>query len=153
MPRGVKICIPSHAIHRDEALYPSPLEYDAFRFSRPREGHEAPTQPQEPEGPASNKTQLVSENGQIKRSVFDQKNASLITTSDDFLSFGHGRHACPGRFFATQELKLMLAYLVLHYDVEPFSDRPQNAVMNGSSIPPANALLGIKMRKGVTKSH
>lgn len=27
--------------------------------------------------------------------------------------------ACPGRFFASTELKTMLAYLLLHYDIEP----------------------------------
>lgn len=103
-------------------MYPSPLEFDAFRFSRPREtGAEAHS--------------------------LEQKNTAVITTSDDFLGFGHGRHACPGRFFASQELKLMLAYLVMNYDVEPLGERPQNSVMNGMSLPSPTAVLGIKKRQ------
>lgn len=31
------------------------------------------------------------------------------TTSTEFLAFGHGKHACPGRFFATNEIKLLFA--------------------------------------------
>ncbi|KAJ3481441.1 hypothetical protein NLI96_g7662 [Meripilus lineatus] len=41
----------------------------------------------------------------------------VTATSTEFLIFGHGRHACPGRFFAFTELKLMLIHLVLNYDV------------------------------------
>lgn len=145
VPQGVRVCIPSHAIHRDEATYPSPYKFDAFRFSRPREEHEAQMQMQVPNGAESSEAQNGAESGPTKSSL-DQKNTSLITTSDDFLGFGHGRHACPGRFFATQELKLMLAYLVMHYDVEPLPERPQYTFMNGSSIPPANALLEVKLR-------
>ncbi|EKM61752.1 uncharacterized protein PHACADRAFT_248575 [Phanerochaete carnosa HHB-10118-sp] len=43
----------------------------------------------------------------------------LITTSADYVTFGHGKHACPGRFFASNELKAMLAYIVVNYDVKP----------------------------------
>ncbi|KAI0072328.1 cytochrome P450 [Panus rudis PR-1116 ss-1] len=42
----------------------------------------------------------------------------MVSTSTDYVTFGHGRFACPGRFFAASELKLMMAYLVLNYDVQ-----------------------------------
>ena len=32
------------------------------------------------------------------------------------LSFGYGKHACPGRFFASNELKIALAHMLLKYD-------------------------------------
>lgn len=35
------------------------------------------------------------------------------TTSPDFLAFGHGRNACPGRFFAASELKLVVGSVLL----------------------------------------
>ena len=38
--------------------------------------------------------------------------------SPAFLSFGLGKHSCPGRFFAIQTLKLMLGYIVTEYDLE-----------------------------------
>jgi len=42
----------------------------------------------------------------------------FVSTSPDYLSFGHGRHACPGRFLAAYELKLMIAHVLLNYDVK-----------------------------------
>lgn len=42
----------------------------------------------------------------------------LVSTGIEYFPFGHGRHACPGRFFAAIELKLMLAHIVMNYDVK-----------------------------------
>lgn len=43
---------------------------------------------------------------------------SLASTSPTYLPFGHGKSACPGRFFAALELKMVTAYLVLNYDLK-----------------------------------
>ncbi|KAL6155384.1 Cytochrome P450 monooxygenase bsc2 [Exserohilum turcicum] len=40
----------------------------------------------------------------------------LASTSSDFATFGHGEHACPGRFFAANQLKITTACLLLKYD-------------------------------------
>ncbi|KAK3377458.1 putative cytochrome P450 monooxygenase [Podospora didyma] len=42
--------------------------------------------------------------------------AQLVSTSPNHLGFGHGEHACPGRFFAAAEVKITLVYLLLNYD-------------------------------------
>ncbi|KAF0317432.1 cytochrome p450 monooxygenase [Colletotrichum asianum] len=42
--------------------------------------------------------------------------AQLVTTSPEHLAFGHGQHACPGRFFASNEVKVALCHLLLKYD-------------------------------------
>ncbi|KAJ7049857.1 hypothetical protein C8F01DRAFT_1264742 [Mycena amicta] len=42
----------------------------------------------------------------------------MISTAPDYLPFGTGKHACPGRFFAATELKMMLAHFVVNYDLE-----------------------------------
>ncbi|KAI6884958.1 hypothetical protein KC360_g7832 [Hortaea werneckii] len=47
-----------------------------------------------------------------------RKQTPTTQISPSFLSFGLGRHSCPGRFFAVQMLKLMLGYLVTRYDFE-----------------------------------
>lgn len=44
-----------------------------------------------------------------------QTQAQLVTTAPENLAFGHGKHACPGRFFAANEVKIVLIYL-LRYD-------------------------------------
>ncbi|GJE92111.1 cytochrome P450 [Phanerochaete sordida] len=42
----------------------------------------------------------------------------MVSTGLEYFPFGHGRHACPGRFFAAAQLKLILAHIVLHYDIK-----------------------------------
>ena len=47
------------------------------------------------------------------------------------MSFGLGIHACPGRFFAGQELKLAMAYLIRNYDIklaDEAAGRPANVI-------------------------
>lgn len=40
-------------------------------------------------------------------------------------AFGHGQHACPGRFFAINEVKIALAHLVMKYDFRVVGDEPK----------------------------
>ncbi|KAF2167649.1 hypothetical protein M409DRAFT_65789 [Zasmidium cellare ATCC 36951] len=41
----------------------------------------------------------------------------FTSTSPANMGFGHGKHACPGRFFAALELKIVLCFFLLHYQV------------------------------------
>ncbi|PYI32539.1 putative cytochrome P450 [Aspergillus indologenus CBS 114.80] len=118
LPRGVRVCVPAHAIHRDPLNYADPLTFHPFRFC---------------------------DSEDIAAS--DRKKAlSIATTTDAFLVFGHGRHACPGRFFAAQTMKLMLAYLVRHYDVEPIDHGPEKEVQVGTARPSAQLCLRVRRR-------
>ncbi|KAJ5355962.1 Cytochrome P450 [Penicillium concentricum] len=40
----------------------------------------------------------------------------FVSTSPEHLAFGHGKHACPGRFFAANEIKVVLIFLLMNYD-------------------------------------
>ncbi|KAK0638097.1 Cytochrome P450 monooxygenase pyr3 [Lasiodiplodia hormozganensis] len=40
----------------------------------------------------------------------------FVSTSPDHYAFGHGQHACPGRFFASNEIKIVMVHLLLKYD-------------------------------------
>lgn len=42
--------------------------------------------------------------------------AHLVSTGPAHLAFGHGQHACPGRFFAANEIKVALCHLLMKYD-------------------------------------
>lgn len=42
--------------------------------------------------------------------------AHLVSTSVDHLAFGHGKHACAGRFFVAHETKIALSHLLLKYE-------------------------------------
>lgn len=119
LPQGTRVGTSTYSIHHDESNYSNANTYDALRFSRQREE---------------------------STNVLEGKNLAAVTTSDTFLSFGHGRHACPGRFFATTEMKLLLAYIVLSYDVKPLKERPQNLVVSGFRIPSSTATLSVRRR-------
>ncbi|KAH8895999.1 cytochrome P450 [Thozetella sp. PMI_491] len=45
-----------------------------------------------------------------------ENQAQFVATSPNHLGFGHGQHACPGRFFASNELKIALCHLLMKYD-------------------------------------
>jgi cytochrome P450 len=46
----------------------------------------------------------------------------FVTTSSDSLVFGHGNHACPGRFFASNEIKVVMIELLRSWDFRLKSD-------------------------------
>jgi len=42
----------------------------------------------------------------------------FATTNKDSLHFGHGKYACPGRFFAAYEIKMILSHFLMDYEVK-----------------------------------
>ncbi|KAL4804730.1 cytochrome P450 [Aspergillus unguis] len=45
-----------------------------------------------------------------------ETSAQLVSPSPEHMGFGFGKHACPGRFFAANELKIALCHILLKYD-------------------------------------
>ncbi|KAL1856865.1 hypothetical protein Daus18300_010628 [Diaporthe australafricana] len=73
----------------------------------------------------------------------------------DSLTFGLGRHACPGRSLGTAMVKSILAYIVSRWDVRlggGQKGRPDNIHMDFQAMPPVpplgNVHLEFKMRSG-----
>lgn len=64
---------------------------------------------------------------------------SQHTDHDHLFRLGHGRHACPGRFYAAAELKVVLAEILSTYDIklcEGYSkSRPLGAWMEIMAAP------------------
>jgi cytochrome P450 len=89
-PQNAYIGLDVHSVQHDPDIYPHPDEYDAFRFSRPWED-------------------VDSKGGDTRDSanILKLKNTGLITTSDTFLPFGHGRHAWFVPLFSQVLLMLM----------------------------------------------
>ncbi|KAF5675769.1 putative cytochrome P450 monooxygenase (lovA) [Fusarium heterosporum] len=71
----------------------------------------------------------------------------LVSTSFDHLGFGHGKHACPGRFFAANKLKIALCHMLLKYDWK-FEDgiRPKSTGFGMVFLMDPQAKLLIKRR-------
>lgn len=70
----------------DPKVFPQPEKFDATRFLRLRE--------------------------QAGQENYHQ----LVTPSTTHMAFGYGQHACPGRFFASHEVKIALSCMLLKYD-------------------------------------
>ena len=64
----------------------------------------------------------------------------------------HGKHACPGRFFAVNESKVLLVYTLTHYDVKlpEGASAPQMRWYSGKSMPDMQAEIEWKYRDDVT---
>lgn len=45
-----------------------------------------------------------------------ETSAQLISPSPEHMGFGYGKQACPGRFFAANEVKIALCHLLMKYD-------------------------------------
>lgn len=62
----------------------------------------------------------------IRQEAESQNRAQLVTTTSDHLAFGHGKQACPGRFFAANEIKIVLIFLLMQWDWKiPEGQTPQ----------------------------
>ncbi|TIC90112.1 Cytochrome P450 monooxygenase pyr3 [Colletotrichum higginsianum] len=75
-----------------------PAEFDGFRFARLRE-----------------------------QSGREMKHQAATTGSEAF-NFGHGPHACPGRFFAVYIIKCIFIELLLNYDIRLKGDDGKSSV-------------------------
>ncbi|CAH0042910.1 unnamed protein product [Clonostachys rhizophaga] len=78
-----------------------------------------------------------------------ERMAQLASTSPDHLAFGHGEHACPGRFLAISVIKIVLCHLLLKYDwmLSPGTD--VKPVTNGIlAVSSPTARLLIRRRRG-----
>lgn len=128
VPQGVWVGLPTGAIHHDAAFYPEPDAYRPFRFSDER---------------AKLLAESSSSDGQ---KALEASRFAMTATSHAFLPFSHGRHACPGRFYAAQLLKLLLAELVLRYDLRELEERPKNRVISDLTVPPWEVSIWVRRR-------
>jgi cytochrome P450 len=118
VPRGTLLGVAALPIHLNEKIYPDALDFDPLRFVKLQE----------------------QETGKRR---FD-----MVTTSVDSLAFGYGNHACPGRYFAACELKLMLAHVIMNYDVKLENEgvRPKDLWLMTSCMPNMNAKVLFRRR-------
>ncbi|KAK4971786.1 hypothetical protein LTR42_007514 [Elasticomyces elasticus] len=71
-------------------------------------------------------------------------NSKLVNGRDHFLSFGFGAHTCPGRSIALTVIKLMLAEILLKYEIQPLGVRPRSSVWGNYIIPDTKATMFVR---------
>lgn len=84
-----------------------------------------------------------------QRQDIDQNRFHFPSTTDDWLNWGSGTHACPGRFLADVSLKLIFVHLLTHFDIKyPSEDqhRPADGAKNFMILPDMTAPLMFKER-------
>ncbi|KAJ0417350.1 cytochrome P450 [Aspergillus carlsbadensis] len=79
-----------------------------------------------------------------------ETSAQLVAPSPEHMGFGLGKHACPGRFFAANELKIALCHILIKYDLrfcaEWENPRPFGMGLAFSAEP--RATMQIRRRRG-----
>ena len=53
-----------------------------------------------------------------------EHSSQFVTTTMESLGFGIGTHACPGRFFAGNKVKILLAHILENYEFERVDSGP-----------------------------
>ncbi|KAJ7629833.1 cytochrome P450 [Mycena rosella] len=139
IPHGAFLNTPGHVVNTEPDSYADPETFDGFRFSRLREAVNAD---------ADADADAAKEAGPNPNANPTFFNRQMVSTAPDHLVFGHGRHACPGRFFAATELKAMLAYLLLHYDVKAETPgvRPPDDAFAMFRVPNARGRIWVRKR-------
>ncbi|TPX07256.1 uncharacterized protein E0L32_010850 [Thyridium curvatum] len=121
LPKGSLISFLSQPAHMDGEVLEDAAAFDPFRFSR------------------------------IREASADGPSLAMVATSHQYLPFGHGRHACTGRFLVDFEMKMMMTYVLSHYDIK-FPDeyggkRPENKWLTEVLLPPFGAKMMVRRRE------
>ena len=120
LPEGYTVFSPANAINFDPEIYPDPDTFDGLRFYELRHAVQG-----------------------------DEKKFQLTSITKEQMQFGMGRHACPGRWIASHQVKLILAQLLTKYDLglEPGKGRPKTVLFQTNQFPDPQGQILFKNRK------
>jgi len=120
LPKGAHISMAVNAIQNDPAVTPQPEIFDGLRYYKLRQ--------KEGEGHMH----------------------QFSTTQERVLNFGHGSNSCPGRIFASLEIKIILVRLIMDYDwkLPEGQGRPENLRAHEFIFPNPDAEILVRKRTG-----
>lgn len=136
LPRGARVCLAVGPTMRDGAFMEGASLYEPLRFV-----------------PASAAEENATEDVEVTKPKGVSMRNALVNIDEHFLPFGLGKHACPGRFFAAQELKLLFAYILVHYDLQPLETRPKEIEFGDVSLPSQKARIKVRRRAQPAEGH
>lgn len=94
----------ANELRLDPEMYPDPENFDGYRFQKMRGDPD--------------KAKLV----------------PFTKTRMSHLAFGHGKHACPGRFLSSDEAKLILCHILLKYEFKAVEGCVPNMCVRGMFV-------------------
>ncbi|CAO2654954.1 Nn.00g116870.m01.CDS01 [Neocucurbitaria sp. VM-36] len=113
--KGAWTCVPAKAILHDDQYFPDALRFSGFRFVAKSANVPAGVRKAlQPEGPSK-----------------------LTDISPHYHSWGIGGVVCPGRFYASVAMKLVLEHIMQNYDVELVDSTAERASVWRSYVLPA----------------
>ncbi|KAL4969538.1 cytochrome P450 monooxygenase gliF [Aspergillus stella-maris] len=120
IPPGYLAMIRAQPINQNAELYPDPTRFDPLRFARLRE------------------------------KPGHESRWQHTSTGSDNINFGHGLWACPGRFFASAQIKVVVAFLVREFEIRfPVGgERPVPLYKGLAIFPDAEARVEMRYRGG-----
>jgi cytochrome P450 len=101
LPKNTYISMTHYMTNKDPSIYPSPQTFDPLRFYH------------------------------LRQNPGDEPKHQFASLSAENPSWGVGKFACPGRFWASAQIKLVLMVLLKEFDIgfpEGQVERPENVV-------------------------
>ncbi|KAF9876376.1 cytochrome P450 [Colletotrichum karsti] len=127
IPQDVVIEIPAGGVNLDDEVFPNAQEFDALRYYKLRQAKDE------------------AESGTKAAEVVAQ--SQFVSVGTSHLTFGYGRHACPGRFFAVNEIKMIMANILCNYEVkmpDGLTERYENIKFGAGSMPDPSKTVMIR---------
>ena len=118
LPKNAHISMAVNAVQNDPSVTPEPDVFDGFRYFK------------------------------LRQRAGESHLHQFSTTEENILNFGHGKNSCPGRFFASLEIKNILVRLIMDYDFKfvDGSGRPANVTAHEFIFPNPDSRLLIRQR-------
>ncbi|KAK7425526.1 hypothetical protein QQZ08_007967 [Neonectria magnoliae] len=118
IPKGARIVLPTAAINMDREFFEDPEKFDGFRYYRQR---------------------IASQEARSSH--------QMVAVGKNDLTWGYGRHACPGRYIAEVAMKLLVIEFLTRYEIRlpaNVKERPKNIEFEGLVIPDPEWELSMK---------
>jgi len=119
LSKGAHVSMAVNAIQNDSDVTPNPEVFDGLRYYKLRQ--------QDGEGHLH----------------------QFSTTQEKILNFGHGANSCPGRFFVSLKIKIILVRLIMDYDwkLPEGQGRSANLSAHEFVFPNPDAKIYVRERK------
>ncbi|KAK4236588.1 cytochrome P450 [Achaetomium macrosporum] len=127
LSEGDWVCVPQRAMMMDGTRYSHADAFDGFRFARANEALRQGITPDE---------------------VPDRAPSSLTDATIDWPIWGFGNTACPGRFYASLVLKLVLVHVLEEWECAmPDPSAPRCRTWRSSIVPRSSTVVSFRRQK------